>query len=45
MTVDPLVLMTEVDRATGRLLRTAAHLDDAALAAPSKLPVGPGATC
>jgi maleylpyruvate isomerase len=38
VTVDPLVLMTEVDRATGRLLGTAAHLDDAALAAPSKLP-------
>jgi maleylpyruvate isomerase len=38
MTVDPLVLMTEVDRATERLLRTAAHLDDAAVAAPSLLP-------
>ncbi len=38
MTVDPLVLMTEVDRATERLLRTAADLDDAAVAAPSKLP-------
>jgi maleylpyruvate isomerase len=38
VTVDPLVLMTEVDRATERLLRTAAHLDDAAVAAPSKLP-------
>ena len=38
MTVDPLVLMTEVDRATQRLLRTAADLDDAALAAPSALP-------
>lgn len=38
MTVDPLVLMTEVDRATERLLRTAAQLDDAAVAAPSRLP-------
>jgi maleylpyruvate isomerase len=38
VTVDPLVLMTEVDRATERLLRTAADLDDAAVAAPSKLP-------
>jgi maleylpyruvate isomerase len=38
MTVDPLALMTEVDRATERLLRTASQLDDAAVAAPSKLP-------
>jgi maleylpyruvate isomerase len=38
VTVDPLVLMTEVDRATERLLRTAAELDDAAVTAPSKLP-------
>lgn len=38
MTVDPLSLMTEVDRATERLLRTAATLDDSALAAPSPLP-------
>jgi maleylpyruvate isomerase len=30
--------MTEVDRATARLLRTAAHLDDTAVTAPSKLP-------
>ena len=30
--------MTEVDRAAERLLRTAATLDDAALAAPSRLP-------
>ncbi len=38
MTVDPLVLMAEVDRATDRFLRTAAALDDAAVAAPSALP-------
>jgi maleylpyruvate isomerase len=38
VTVDPLVLMTEVDRATKRLLRTAATLDDAAVAASSPLP-------
>ncbi|HYN95448.1 MAG TPA: maleylpyruvate isomerase family mycothiol-dependent enzyme [Pilimelia sp.] len=39
MTVDPLVLMAEVDRATDRLLRTATGLDgDAAIAAPSLLP-------
>jgi maleylpyruvate isomerase len=38
MTIDPLVLMTDVDRATEKLLRNAAGLDDAALAAPSRLP-------
>ncbi|HEY0697590.1 MAG TPA: maleylpyruvate isomerase family mycothiol-dependent enzyme [Micromonospora sp.] len=38
MTVDPLVLVAEVDRATERLLRTAARLDEAALAVPSLLP-------
>ncbi|MDP9817063.1 maleylpyruvate isomerase [Spirilliplanes yamanashiensis] len=36
--MDPLVLMTEVDRATQRLLRTAEGLDDAGVAAPSGLP-------
>ena len=38
MTTDPLALMGEVDRATDRMLRTAATLDDAAVAAPSPLP-------
>lgn len=38
MTVDPLVLITEVDRATDRLLRAAATFDQAALAEPSRLP-------
>ena len=38
MTVDPLVLIAEVDRATERLLRTAATLDQAALSEPSRLP-------
>jgi maleylpyruvate isomerase len=38
MTMDPLVLMTDVDQATERVLRTAQGLDDAALAAPSLLP-------
>ncbi|HEX5541150.1 MAG TPA: maleylpyruvate isomerase family mycothiol-dependent enzyme [Micromonospora sp.] len=38
MTADPLRLMAEVDRATDRLMRTAAALDDAAVAAPSALP-------
>lgn len=38
MTVDPLVLGVEVDRATQRLLDTAAALDDTALAQPSLLP-------
>lgn len=38
MTVDPLVLMTEVHQATQRLLRSAAALDDAAVAGPSLLP-------
>jgi maleylpyruvate isomerase len=36
MTVDPLVLMTDVDQATERLLQTAAELDD--VKAPSLLP-------
>src|SRR6266511_2471447 len=38
MTVDPLVLMTDVDQATEALLRTAEALDDGAVAAPSLLP-------
>ena len=38
MTVDPLVLMTDVDQATERLLRTAEALDDGAVRAPSALP-------
>jgi maleylpyruvate isomerase len=38
VTVDPLVLMTDVDQATERLLRTAEGLDDDAMRAPSALP-------
>ena len=38
MTVDPLVLMTDVEQATEGLLRTAESLDDAAVAGPSLLP-------
>lgn len=38
MTVDPLVLMTDVDQATERLIRTAEALDDDAVRAPSALP-------
>lgn len=38
MTADPLVLLTEVDRATQRVLQTAGSLDDAGMAAPSLLP-------
>ncbi|NMO56723.1 maleylpyruvate isomerase family mycothiol-dependent enzyme [Actinoplanes sp. TBRC 11911] len=38
MTMDPLVLLTDVDRATEELLRTAADLDPAAVSAPSLLP-------
>ncbi|MDG4826903.1 maleylpyruvate isomerase family mycothiol-dependent enzyme [Asanoa sp. WMMD1127] len=38
MSTDPLVLMTEVDRATERLIATAAGFDDADVAAPSALP-------
>ncbi|MEV4630876.1 maleylpyruvate isomerase family mycothiol-dependent enzyme [Micromonospora sp. NPDC049523] len=38
MTVDPLVLIAEVDRATERLLRTAGTLDRSTLAEPSRLP-------
>jgi maleylpyruvate isomerase len=38
MTVDPLVLMTDVEQATEALLRTAEALDDGALAGPSLLP-------
>jgi maleylpyruvate isomerase len=38
MTVDPLVLMTDVDQATERLIRTAEALDDGAVSAPSALP-------
>jgi maleylpyruvate isomerase len=36
--MDPLVLLTDVDRATEELLRTAADLDPAAVSAPSLLP-------
>lgn len=36
--MDPLVLLTDVDRATEELLRTAADLDPAAVTAPSLLP-------
>jgi maleylpyruvate isomerase len=38
VTVDPLALGIEVDRATDRLLATVAKLDDAAYRAPSALP-------
>src|SRR5690242_1563651 len=38
MTMDPLVLIDEVDRATERLLTTVGELDDDQLAAPSLLP-------
>ncbi|WP_446210553.1 maleylpyruvate isomerase family mycothiol-dependent enzyme [Micromonospora sp. IBSANI012] len=38
MTTDPLLLTGEVDDATARLLRAAAALDDADVAAPSLLP-------
>jgi maleylpyruvate isomerase len=38
MTMDPLVLLSDVDRATEELLRTAADLDPAAVSAPSLLP-------
>lgn len=38
MTTDPLVLMAEVDRATGRLLRRVEGLDAAAVDGPSLLP-------
>jgi maleylpyruvate isomerase len=38
MTMDPLVLLTDVDEATEELLRTAADLDPAAVGAPSLLP-------
>jgi len=38
VTVDPLVLMTDVDQATERLIRTAEALDDDAMRAPSALP-------
>ncbi|MEV6350918.1 maleylpyruvate isomerase N-terminal domain-containing protein [Actinoplanes sp. NPDC051851] len=38
MTIDPLVLMTDVEEATEALLRTMAALDDAAIGAPSLLP-------
>jgi maleylpyruvate isomerase len=38
MTVDPLVLMTDVDQATERLIRTAEALDDDAVRAASALP-------
>jgi maleylpyruvate isomerase len=36
--MDPLVMLTDVDRATEHLLRTAADLDPAAVSAPSLLP-------
>ncbi|MEV6300867.1 maleylpyruvate isomerase family mycothiol-dependent enzyme [Actinoplanes sp. NPDC051861] len=38
MTIDPLVLMTDVEAATEALLRTAEGLDDGAVAEPSALP-------
>jgi maleylpyruvate isomerase len=38
VTYDPLALAADVERATGRLLTTAASLDDGALAGPSLLP-------
>jgi maleylpyruvate isomerase len=38
MTFDPLVLMTDVDRATENLIRTAEGLDAGAVATPSLLP-------
>ncbi|MBF9133519.1 maleylpyruvate isomerase family mycothiol-dependent enzyme [Plantactinospora sp. S1510] len=38
MTLDPLVLLPEVDRATERLLRTVAELSDTAVGEPSLLP-------
>ncbi|MBL7256680.1 maleylpyruvate isomerase family mycothiol-dependent enzyme [Paractinoplanes lichenicola] len=38
MTMDPLVMLTDVDRATEDLLRTAADLDPAAVGTPSRLP-------
>lgn len=38
MTMDPLVLMTDVDQATERLLRTAAELGPDAQRTPSRLP-------
>src|SRR4051794_12572815 len=38
MTMDPLVLLTDVDNATENLLRAAADLDPAALGRPSLLP-------
>ncbi|HEY0534872.1 MAG TPA: maleylpyruvate isomerase family mycothiol-dependent enzyme [Actinoplanes sp.] len=38
MTMDPLVLLTDVDRATEELLRTAQDLDPASLGSPSLLP-------
>ena len=38
MTVDPLVLMTDVEQAIERLLRTAKEMDDAAVGGPSLLP-------
>jgi len=36
--MDPLVLLTDVDRATDNLLRAAADLDPAVVSAPSRLP-------
>jgi maleylpyruvate isomerase len=38
MTLDPLVLMTDVEQATERLIRTAEGLDGTAVTAPSALP-------
>jgi maleylpyruvate isomerase len=38
VTADPLVLISEIDRATTRLLKTARSLDDAAVRGPSLLP-------
>jgi maleylpyruvate isomerase len=38
VTIDPLVLMTDVEAATGRLVRTAEHLEPLAVGEPSALP-------
>ncbi|KUL24826.1 maleylpyruvate isomerase family mycothiol-dependent enzyme [Actinoplanes awajinensis] len=38
MTIDPLVLMTDVEQATETLLRTAEGLDDSVIGTPSALP-------
>jgi len=43
--MDPLVMLTDVDRATDNLLRAAADLDPAVVSAPSLLPAGRSGTC